>query len=339
MEIHSAIPLKNFTTMRLGGDATYFIEARTADEVVQACAYAKSQNLPILAIGDGSNIIAHDSGYKGVVVRVRIPGFDIVSDELNDTTIRIGAGENWDQVVSRVVSMELSGVEAMSAIPGTAGATPVQNVGAYGQDISETLQSLEAYDTIDDKFVIIQNADCEFGYRTSIFRTRFSGRYIITSITLKLSKNKPKSPFYRTLQKFLDDNNMHNYTVHLIRDAVMTLRQLKLPDPKTTPNSGSFFKNVFVEKWQRDELTAKYPDMPNFDMGDGKYKIPAGWLIEQAGLKGQLISGIRIYDKNSLVLVNESAQSYEDLAVARNEIMIKVHDMFQIQLEQEPIEV
>lgn len=339
MEIHTNIPLKNYTTMKLGGNARFMTEVHSRDEVAMVYKNAKAQNLSIFILGGGSNVIVKDEGFNGLIVRVRIPGFDIISDDINSTTIKIGAGEEWDSVVKRTVDMGLSGIENMSAIPGTAGAAPVQNVGAYGQEIADTLQSLEAYDSQTNTFVTLQNSDCGFTYRDSIFRSTEFGRYVILSITIKLSKNMPQPPFYESLQKYLDNNNIKMFTVDVIRKAIIEIRKNKLPDPHVLPNAGSFFKNAVVEKWQLDDLQLKHPDIKAFDMGDGKYKIPSGWLIESVGLKGSLIHGMRVYDKNALVLANESATSYADLAAARNEIIGKVRDTFRVQIQQEPIEI
>lgn len=339
MDIHTNIPLKNFTTMKIGGNARFMTEVRTAEEVASVCRNAKTQKLPIFILGGGSNVIAKDEGFNGIIIRIRIPGFEIIADDINATTIRIGAGENWDSVVKRTVDMRLSGIETMSAIPGTTGATPVQNVGAYGQEIADTLQSLDAYDNQTDKFVILKNIDCGFTYRDSILHGESAGRYVITFITLKLSKNLPQPPFYDSLQKYLDEHNIKTFTQETIRNVVIEIRKDKLPDPSIFPNSGSFFKNAIVETWQLDDLKTNFPDIPVFDMGDGRHKIPAGWLIENADLKGKLLHGIRVYDKNALVLINESANSYNDLATARDEIIGKVRDKFRIQIEQEPLEI
>lgn len=339
MDIHTNIPLKNYTTMKLGGPARFMTEVRTPDEVAAVYRNAKTHNLPVFILGGGSNVVVRDEGFSGIIVRMRIPGFEIVADDINSTTIRIGAGEDWDSVVKRTVDMRLSGIEAMSAIPGTAGATPIQNVGAYGQEIADTLQTLTAYDSREDTFVTLKNPDCLFSYRQSIFRDEEIGRYVITSITIKLSKNLPSPPFYDALQTYLDEHNIQIFTGDIIRDAVIAIRNAKLPDPQTLPNTGSFFKNAIVETWQVESLKTINPNIPLFDMGDGHYKVPSGWLIEQAGLKGQLLHGIRVYDKNALVLVNESATSYNDLANARDEIIGKVRDMFRIQIEQEPLEI
>ena len=339
MEIHTNIPLKNFTTMKLGGNARFMTEVRTPEEVVEAYHNAKSQSLPFFILGGGSNVIAKDEGFAGVVIRMRIPGFDIIADDLNSTTIKIGAGEEWDSVVKRTVGMRLSGIEAMSVIPGTAGAAPVQNIGAYGQEIADTLESLVAYDTQSDSFVTLLNENCEFSYRQSIFRGSQIGRYIIVSITLKLSKNLPQPPFYDALQAYFDQHDIHIFTQEIVRNAVIDIRTNKLPDPKLLPNVGSFFKNTIVEDWQLTDLRATNPDIPTYDMGDGRFKIPTGWLIEQTGLKGKVLHGIKIHDKNALVLINESATGYHDLASTRDEIIGAVRDKFKIQIEQEPLEI
>ena len=339
MDIHTNIPLKNYTTMRLGGNARFMTEVHTLDEVATICNNATSQQLPLFVLGGGSNIIVHDEGFDGIIVRNRIPGFEVINDTASETTIKIGAGENWDDAVRRTVEMNLSGIEAMSAIPGTAGAAPVQNVGAYGQEIADTLISLEAYDTQESQHVTLQAADCEFSYRHSIFRGRAAGRYIITSITIKLYKSAPQPPFYAAVQAYFDANNITLFTPQIVRDAVIAIRKDKLPDPTITPNTGSFFKNAIIEDWQMDELRTQYPDIPSYDMPDGKYKIPTGWLIEQAGLKGQALHGMRVHDKNALVLINESATSYQDLADARSEIIGKVRETVRIIIEQEPLEL
>lgn len=339
MDIHTNIPLKNYTTMRLGGNARFMTEAHTPDDVVAICRNAQQQNVPVFVLGGGSNIIVRDDGFNGVVLRNRIPGFEVIVDEAGFSQIKIGAGENWDEVVKRTVDLNLSGIEAMSAIPGTAGAAPVQNVGAYGQEIADSLLSLEAYDIQADAFVTLTASDCGFSYRHSIFRGEAAGRYVITSITLQLSKNAPQPPFYAAIQKYFDEHGITLYTPQVIRDTVTAIRKDKLPDPAQLPNTGSFFKNAIIEEWQLTDLRKEYPDIPTYNMPDGRYKVPTGWLIEQTGLKGQTLHGMHVHDKNALVLINESATSYADLAAARDEIMGAVRDKFRIIIEQEPLEI
>jgi UDP-N-acetylmuramate dehydrogenase len=339
MDIHTNIPLKNYTTMKLGGNARFMTEVRTPEEVQEICHSAASQNLPIFILGGGSNVIVRDEGYDGIVVRNRIPGFEVIADEPGTATLKIGAGENWDSVVKRAVEMNLSGIEAMSAIPGTAGAAPVQNVGAYGQEIADSLVSLDAYDRQTDQFIMLESSDCGFSYRNSIFRSTEAGRYVILSITIQLSKVAPQPPFYAAVQTYFDEHNITLFTPQIVRDAVVDIRKNKLPDPEITPNTGSFFKNAIVEDWQLADLRKDYPDIPTYDMSDGRFKVPTGWLIEQAGYKGQTLHGMHVHDKNALVLINESAQNYADLAAARDEIMGAVRDKFRILIEQEPLEI
>ena len=339
MDVHTNTPLKNFTTMKLGGPARFMADVHTTEELKAVYANATAKNVPIFILGGGSNVIAKDEGFAGIIIRIRIPGFEVITDDINSTTIKIGAGENWDGVVKRTVDLHLSGIEAMSMIPGTAGAAPVQNVGAYGQETADTLVSVEAYDSQTQAIVTLSNEDCGFAYRHSIFRGEAKGRYVITSITLKLSKNLPQPPFYDALQKYFDEHSITLFTQQTVRDAVIAIRTDKLPDPKVRPNTGSFFKNAIVEDWQVAELQKTFPDIKVFSMGNGTSKIPTGWLIEQSGLKGQLLHGMRIHDKNTLVLINESATGYSDLSAARDEIIAAVRDKFRIQIEQEPLEI
>ncbi len=339
MEVHTNIPLRNYTTMRLGGSARYMVDITSADSIPILYREASSRGVRVFVLGGGSNTIARDEGFDGIVARIRIPGFEVIADEPGSTTIKVGAGEIWDEVVARTVQMRLSGIAAMSAIPGTAGAAPVQNVGAYGQEIADTLISLEAYDTLESAFVTLSAEECQFAYRDSIFRSEALGRFIITSITLQLSKNPPMPPFYEALQRYLDEHQQTVYTPQVIRDAVIAIRASKLPDPSILPNTGSFFSNAIIEDWQLQPLLETYPDMPHYDMGEGKHKVPTGWLIDQTGLKGELLHGIRVYDKNALVLVNESAGGYYDLAAARAEIIDRVRDTFGIMIQQEPLEL
>ncbi len=339
MDIRTNIPLKNLTTMRIGGPARFFAEVRTPQEVQALYQNAANKKIPVFVLGSGSNVIAHDEGYAGLIMRIKIPGFEVIADDLYSTTFKIGAGEIWDDIVKKTVDLRLTGIEAMSAIPGTMGAAPVQNVGAYGQEIAGVLESLEAYDTNENTFVTLQNADCEFSYRHSIFRGSQSGRYIITSVTLKLSKSPPAPPFYDSLQAYFDEHKITVFTHETVRDAVCAIRAEKLPDPAVKPSAGSFFKNAIIESWQLGELKAAYPDIKSYEMGNDTFKIYTGWLIEQCGFKNQMLHGFRVNDKNALVLINESATSYADLEAARDEITGKVRDTFRILIEQEPLEI
>lgn len=339
MDVMTNISLKQYTTMKLGGEARYMATADSASDVVSLYRNARKENLPIFVLGGGSNVITHDEVFEGIVLLNKIKGFEIISENDETTDIKIGAGEVWDEVVEKAIGLGLQGIEAMSGIPGTAGAAPVQNVGAYGQEIADTLISLEAYDSKTDTIVTISADECDFSYRNSIFRDKEKGRYCILNITLRLNKAEPKPPYYASLQKYIDDNDIREVNLSVIRVAVLNIRSEKLPDPAELPSAGSFFKNALVEKWKLEELQKEYSDIPNYAMSDGRYKIPTGWLIDKAGLRGYRSHGMRVYEKNALVLVNDSATGYDDLAAIREEIVQIVFDKFGIKIEQEPLEL
>lgn len=339
MDVMTNISLKQYTTMKLGGEARYMATADSASDVVSLYRNARKENLPIFVLGGGSNVITHDEVFEGIVLLNKIKGFEVISETDETTDVKIGAGEVWDEVVEKAIELGLQGIEAMSGIPGTAGAAPVQNVGAYGQEIADTLISLEAYDSKTDTIVTISADECDFSYRNSIFRDKEKGRYCILNITLRLNKAEPKPPYYASLQKYIDDNDIREVNLSVIRVAVLNIRSEKLPDPAELPSAGSFFKNALVEKWKLEELQKEYNDIPNYAMSDGRYKIPTGWLIDKAGLRGYRSHGMRVYEKNALVLVNDSATGYDDLAAIREEIMQIVFDKFGIKIEQEPLEL
>ncbi len=313
--------------------------ADSASDVVSLYRNARKENLPIFVLGGGSNVITHDEVFEGIVLLNKIKGFEVISETDETTDVKIGAGEVWDEVVEKAIELGLQGIEAMSGIPGTAGAAPVQNVGAYGQEIADTLISLEAYDSKTDTIVTISADECDFSYRNSIFRDKEKGRYCILNITLRLNKAEPKPPYYASLQRYIDENDIREVNLSVIRVAVLNIRSEKLPDPAELPSAGSFFKNALVEKWKLEELQREYSDIPNYEMSDGRYKIPTGWLIDKAGLRGYRSHGMRVYEKNALVLVNDSATGYDDLAAIREEIVQIVFDKFGIKIEQEPLEL
>ena len=339
MDVMTNISLKQYTTMKLGGETRYMATADSASDVVSLYRNARKENLPIFVLGGGSNVITHDEVFEGIVLLNKIKGFEVISETDETTDVKIGAGEVWDEVVEKAIGLGLQGIEAMSGIPGTAGAAPVQNVGAYGQEIADTLISLEAYDSKTDTIVTISADECDFSYRNSIFRDKEKGRYCILNITLRLNKAEPKPPYYASLQRYIDENDIREVNLSVIRVAVLNIRSEKLPDPAELPSAGSFFKNALVEKWKLGELQKEYSDIPNYAMSDGRYKIPTGWLIDKAGLRGYRSHGMRVYEKNALVLVNDSATGYDDLAAIREEIVQIVFDKFGIKIEQEPLEL
>jgi UDP-N-acetylmuramate dehydrogenase len=346
MQLTFDVPLAPLTTMRLGGNAKAFCVLTTEDDLTQAVAWAQENNLPMFMLGGGSNIIMGDGGFEGLVMKNEIMGFDLQSQgagvrdqglDEGQVSITVGAGEIWDSFVERTVALGLTGVEALSLIPGTVGATPVQNVGAYGQEVSQTIVELKAYDTKRDEFVVLSSNDCEFGYRDSRFKEREHGRFFITSVTFTLHKGQLQPPYYKALEQYMAEHNIADYSPASVRAAVIAVRQSKLPDPTEVANTGSFFKNPIVSATMFEDIKQNYPEAPGWPLDDGTVKIPAGWLLETAGYKGyKHNNGMGMYEKHALVMVNYSASSFADLAEFKDEVCSKVQDMFGVMLAVEP---
>lgn len=336
MTIDQNIPLNTYSTMRLGGNALYFTELNSKQDIEEAAWWAEEHQVPLLVIGGGSNIIFTDEGYKGLVAHNKLVGIAIVKEDEDTVLIEAQAGQDWDEVVAFTVEKQLYGIECLSLIPGSVGATPVQNVGAYGQEIADTFVSLTAYDRDLHEWVEMGKEECKFGYRRSIFNTTHKGRYIIASVRYLLHRTPQEKQHYRALQDYLDAHNITARDAQTIRNAVIDIRQNKLPDPKITANNGSFFHNPIVTAEKISELLKKYPEMPHFPVTEAQEKIPAAWLIDQAGFKGKRGHGIYVSDKQPLVLINESASSTKDLLAMRDDIIAAVKDKFGVTLHQEP---
>lgn len=337
MNILQNVPLANYSTMRLGGLAANLVDIHSRLELQEALAWAKEHHLPVIMIGGGSNIIWQDEGFAGLVIVNKIQRFE--EDEIDDANyyVTIGAGENWDEAVARTVAKGAAELAPLSLIPGSAGATPVQNVGAYGQEIANVLLSVEAYDLSSSTFINIPASECGFGYRTSRFKTTDRGRFFITAITVHLTKQPPQPPFYQSLERYFADNHITDFSAQTIRDAVIAIRQSKLPDPAKVANNGSFFGNPIIDEGQFVQLRADYPDIPYWrtDMG---FKLSAAWLLDQAGFKDfhDSATGMATWPTQPLVFVNEHAQTTAQLLAFRQKILDAVQQKFDIHLEQEP---
>ena len=331
MRINENILISSLTTMRLGGPAKYVIEVEKPEDVPEAYNFARINNLPIFVLGYGANTIGHDEGFKGVIIINRMRG---ISEK--DGKITIMGGEYWDNVVAFTCERDLTGIEALSKIPGLTGAAPVQNIGAYGQEIADTLTEISVYDSITNTFKTLTKSDLKFSYRKSLLNTTEKGRYFVISIALTLSKGQMARPFYNSIERYIEAHSCTDFSPQGIRDIVSQIRADKLPDPMEKASAGSFFKNIYLTNEEAE--AAENKGYPVYRGHDGN-KINSGWLIEQAGFKGQLLHGIRVSDKAALVLINESAKSYQDLAAARAEIVAKVYDKFGYWLEQEPEEI
>lgn len=324
--------------MRLGGDARYFAKAKTENDIIELWQWANQKGVPIIVIGEGSNIVWRDEGFDGLVVVNQIKGFEI--EKVDDTTslVTIGAGEDWDKAVEQTVKAGYSGIEQLSLIPGTTGATPVQNVGAYGSEIKDVLVSVKAFDSQTGDFVTITNRDCGFRYRDSRFKSEDRGRFLITSVTLRLTTNNPKPPFYFSVQDYLEEHKISQPSSADIRKAVISVRTKKLPDPDVVANNGSFFGNPIISHKDFSNLKDKYPEVVSWPVGHEQVKVSAAWLIEQAGFKDyhDKQTGMATWDKQPLVLINESAKTTKDALAFRDKIVAAVQNQFGIALQQEP---
>jgi UDP-N-acetylmuramate dehydrogenase len=338
MNIEENVSLAAYSTMRLGGLARYLADVTSEQQLEELVRWAKSGNLPVIMVGRGSNIVWKDEGFQGLVLVNKIMGRQVLAEDNHSMTIKAAAGENWDKFVDWTVGKKLTGIEYMSLIPGTVGAAPVQNVGAYGGELAYSLLEVRAYDTALNGFVQLQNHDCNFSYRSSRFKTTDKHRFLIVSITVTLRKTNPVPPFYDSLQKYLDENGIHKYSPKTIRQAVIAIRQSKLPDPEKVANNGSFFTNPIVENGKFEELKARYPGIAGWPAKEGHTKLAAGWLVEQAGFKGVRDdqTGMATWPAQALVLVNEHAKTTADLLVFRQKILDKVQEMFGVTLAQEP---
>lgn len=338
MRIVENVSLANYSTMRLGGNGRYLTEIFSRDDLKSALDWAHEHNLPTIMIGGGSNVIWKDEGFDGLVMVNRIHGFDDYAESPENHFVTIGAGEIWDTVVARTAAIGLTGIEALSLIPGSAGATPVQNVGAYGQEISQTLTSVEAFDVHTGQLTNIPAEACGFSYRHSNFQTEYRGRFYITAITLHLSAGNPYPPYYGAVEQYLSEHPANGpVTPSVIREAVIAIRQAKLPDPAEVANNGSFFSNPIIDTGKLTELHSQYPSLPYWPTENGA-KIPAAWLLEQTGFKGvhDAETGMATWEKQPLVLVNERAQHTADLLAFKAKITAAVEQKFGITLRQEP---
>ena len=326
--------------MRLGGLAKYVIEVEQPSEIPEAYSFAAQNKLPTFILGYGANTIGHDEGFPGVIIINRIRGITgLITESVGPTekfTFKVMGGEYWDDVVAYTCDKGLTGIEALSKIPGLAAAAPVQNIGAYGQEIADVLVDIDVYDSFTGAFKTLSHDNLNFSYRKSILNTTERGRYFVISIIIQLSPGQMPRPFYSSIENYIIEHRITDLSPQSIRNIVSAIRADKLPDPSNKASSGSFFKNIYLTSAEAEIAEDKgYPVRRGHDGN----KISSAWLIEQAGLKGQLIHGIRVSDKAPLVLINESAKTFSDLAKARSEVIGKVYDKFGYWLEQEPVEI
>ena len=353
LKIEENVMIKNLVTMRIGGPAKFVITVTEKEDIPEAYKFAKEKNLPVWVLGGGANTFSKDEGFEGVIILDRIMGISQIETAAGEEEkegvayFKAYGGEQWDDLVTFVSERGYSGIEAMAGIPGTAGAAPVQNIGAYGQEVTQVIVSVEAYDTKLEEFVIVPASDMKMSYRKSIFNSGENvGRYFIYSTTVRVEKGQLNPPFYRSLQAYVDEHGETDFSPLNIARMVKEVRNSKLPDPDKIASAGSFFKNVYLTDEEADEAEARGiqvwrnakevgPDSPEKRTN----LVNSGWLIEEAGLKGKVFHGMKVSEKAALILINESAESYADLAAAREEIAKIVFDKFGFKIEQEPDEI
>jgi UDP-N-acetylmuramate dehydrogenase len=344
VNIQENVPLAPLTTFKVGGPARYFVDATGYDDVLFTVEYARSNHLPLFILGGGSNLVVSDAGWPGLVLRISIRGIDERPAEFSKLEFVVGAGEDWDNFVALTVKRNCAGVETLSGIPGTVGGTPIQNVGAYGEDVSETITSVQVLDMMTMQISELSNEECGFGYRKSIFNTTTRGRYLILSVTFALTPGgSPKITYADLKNRFGDRNPTLQETRDAVREIRLSKAMLIVPDDDDCRSAGSFFKNPVVPTAKYEEISgvaasAGFTTPPKYPAGDGQVKISAAWLVEQSGFpKGYALGNAGISRKHSLAIVNRGGATAADILALKNEVQIGVQEKFGIHLSHEPV--
>lgn len=333
MIIQKNYDLTKLNTFGIKASAKFFSEITKIDEIHTLFNSNEFKTNKRLFLGGGSNVLFTDD-YEGIVVLNSIKGIEILEEDNDYVWVKAMTGESWHDLVLYTIQRNLWGIENLAYIPGSVGGAPMQNIGAYGRELKDTLTSLEAFDVITGEKKVFENIECKFGYRDSVFKNELKDKYFIFSIILKLSKLPQKNVEYKILNDFLQSKNIKVHSPKDIADAVTEIRKSKLPDPKVIGNAGSFFKNVFVSSDQKNELFKLYPELPFFEE-DAKVKIPAGWLIEKCGWKGKRVGAVGVHDKQALVLVNYGGGTGQDIKNLSEAIIHDVEKQFGIKLSPE----
>ncbi len=331
MQVHKNISLKKYNTFGIDVKAATFVEINSIGDLKNII----STHTDFFILSGGSNLLLTKDVEK-LVIHLNIKGIDITKQDENHVYIKVNAGENWHEFVLWCIDHDFGGIENMSLIPGNVGTSPIQNIGAYGVELKDTMYELEALEIATGNLVSFSNASCSFGYRNSVFKNELKGKYIITNVTFKLTKKKHTlNSSYGAIQSELEKYNIENPTLKDISNVVIAIRQSKLPDPNKIGNSGSFFKNPVILKHQFRQLQHKFPEVPHYIVSDTEVKVPAGWLVEQCGFKGKRFGDAGVHKQQALVLVNyDNATGTEILSLSKK-IQEAVLEKFHIQLEAE----
>lgn len=335
MEITENSSLQNLHSFGCNEKANYFAKIDSIEAIEKSIQWAKEKNMPYLILGSGSNILFTKT-FDGLVLKMEIMGIKKLKETASEVYLEVGAGENWHHFVIYCVQKGWGGVENLSLIPGTVGAAPIQNIGAYGVEAKDSIESVTAYDTQSAQFITLQNSDCAFAYRTSLFKNE-KDRYIISSVQFVLQKQPIFRTEYGAIKEVLHQKNNKQPSVEAISNAVIQIRSEKLPDPKKLGNAGSFFKNPTITKDLFEVLIAKFPKIIAYPITDDTYKIAAGWLIEACGWKGIQKGSVGCYEKQSLVIVHYNNGPGIEILNFSEEIIQSVLAKFEILLEREVV--
>jgi UDP-N-acetylmuramate dehydrogenase len=330
--VQQNISLKSFNTFGIDVYAKNFASFSDADELTELI--TQNPNLKTFVLGGGSNIL-FTKNFDGLVLKNEIKGIDLVKEDADHLYIQVGAGENWHQFVTFCINRNWAGVENLSLIPGNVGASPMQNIGAYGVEIKEVFYELEAFNLAEKKVYTFSVNDCKFGYRDSIFKNKYKDQFVILSVTYCLNKFPTLNLSYGALEQELERMNITEPNLRSVSQAVINIRSSKLPDPNVIGNAGSFFKNPLVTRSKFEELKINFPNIVGFTNDNGNAKLSAGWLIEQCGWKGFRKGDAGCYSKQALVLVNYGNASGKEIYDLSEEIFQSVKNKFGVELERE----
>ena len=336
MEFRERVPLAPYTTFKIGGPARWFAEAVNEADILEAVDFARERGLPLFALGGGSNLLVSDEGFAGLVLLIGLKGIEQRGD-----VFEVAAGEDWDGFVSRAVTIDYAGIECLAGIPGTVGGTPIQNVGAYGQEVSETVTRVRVLNLNSLKFEEFSNSDCGFAYRRSVFNTTQRNKYIVTRVSYELRKNGAPRVAYADLKRYFKDAPAPSLCE--VSAAVREIRRGKgmyiVPGDPDSRSAGSFFKNPVVSAEQFARIAAaEGVEVPHYPAEDGAVKVPAAWLLERAGFhKGYAMGTAGISSKHTLALVNRGDAKAADILALRDRIVAQVEERFGVRLEPEPV--
>lgn len=336
INVQENVLLKEYTTFKIGGKAKYFVVARGLMELMEAILFAREKKIPFFVLGGGANILVSDEGYQGLVIKNEMKKRICVEASYGTNIVILGAGEEWDDAVAYTISKNLYGLENLSGIPGTVGACPVQNIGAYGQEIKNVLCSLKAIDSETGEERIFTNSDCEFSYRNSIFKRKEYRKYIIVEVSFLLKKHTETNIGYKDLQLYFLAKNMQKPALDVVRKAVLEIRANKFPDLETHGLAGSYFKNPIVTQDKFNELKSEYPAMPGFPEGEGLVKIPLAWILDNVcKLKGHIEGKVGLFERQPIILVNYGGATADEVKTFSDKIKKIVLEKVGLVVEEE----